>query len=98
MYIHTFVYTESKRAFTNLFGLPRCTKVTNQQALIVKIHFGNFQNRSASRRKKGKTPAFAGTTREDRQGHQSSFPLALERMSNCIYDGEQHLTSYGLFP
>jgi len=99
MYIHISLYTESKRAFTNLLRLPRCTEVTNHQALTVKFHFSNFQNHEVlQEEKKGKTLAFAGTAREDLQGHQSSLSLALERMSNCIYDGEQHLTSYGLFP
>lgn len=56
MYIHTVIYTESKRAFTNLFGLPRCTKVTNQQALIVKFHFSNFQNREVLQEEKTGRP------------------------------------------
>lgn len=47
MYIHTFIYTESERAFTNQFGLPRCTKATNQRAPVAKFHFSNFQNREA---------------------------------------------------
>lgn len=56
MLIHTFIYTESKRAFTKLFGLPRCTKVTNQQALIVKFHFSNFQNREVLQEEKKGRP------------------------------------------
>lgn len=56
MYIHTFIYTESKRAFTNLFGLPRCTEVTDQQALIVKFPSSNFQNREALQEEKQGRP------------------------------------------